>query len=247
MNSINITIVLNDETKNYNFTTLYSAIVNKNENSKYNIYILNNSKYNIEKEIQLMQKNKSNVNIKEIKTNDKYPLLKLKKYLPKNINKIIFLNYNTIVLKDLSELFNLSIMNKTIAGILDYNVSILKNERDFDYQSNKYINTSVLLIDLEKFKDISDETEYYFKEQTIINKNIFDSFLLNYRYGLINDKDLNLNLELSNKKHILENVLDGINNTNIIIFKKYPWENLYVIYGDLWIKYYTQFIYLLNN
>lgn len=247
MNSINITTILNNETKNYNFTALYSAILNKNEDSIYNIYILNNSKYNIEKEIKLIQKNKSSVNIKEIKTNDKYPLLKLKKYLPKSMNKIIFLNYNIIVLKDLSELFNLSIMNKAIGGILDYNVSILKNERDFDHQSNKYINTSVLLIDLEKFKDISDETEYYFKEQTIINKNFFNPFLLNYRYGLINDKDLNLNLDISNKKQILENVLDGINNTNIIIFKKYPWENLYVIYGDLWIKYYTQFIYLLNN
>lgn len=240
-------IIIEKNNKIYSFISLYSALINKEEKSIYNIYILNNSNDDIEKEIKLLQKNKSNVNIKEIKTNDKYPLLKLNKNLPKDVNKIIFLNFNTIVLRDLTELFNNSLMNKTIGGILDYNITILKNEYDFDYRSNKYINTSVLLIDLEKFKDISDENEYYFKEQTIINKNFINPFLLNYRYGLINDKDLNFNLDLSNKKHILENVLDGINNTNIIIFKKYPWENSYVIYGDLWIKYYTQFIYLLNN
>lgn len=248
METINIVLILNEINLKYNLTTLYSVITNSNPDNKYDVYLLVSELININKEIKFFKTLKQNLELHIKKTNDKYPLLKLKKYLPTSINRIIFLNYNTIVLKDLYELYNTNIKNKTIAAVIDFNIGILKNDRDFDYINNNYINTSVLLIELEKFQDINDENEYYFKEQTLINKMYANNiYFLNYRYGLINDKDLNLNLEISNKKHIIIDVLDGLNNTNIIIFKRYPWENEYVLYRDIWIKYYIQYLYLYNN
>lgn len=248
MESANIVLILNKNTLEYNLTTLYSIIVNKNNESVYDIYLLVDNEINIQKEITFFKSIKQNVNINLMQFVDKYPLLKLKKYLPTSVNKIIFLNYNTIVLKDLTQLFNINLKNKCLGGVIDFNIGILKNDRDFDYRSNTYINSSVLLINLEKFKNIDDENDYHFNEQTLINKMYTnDIYFLNYRYGLINDKDLNTNLELSNKNKILENVLDGINNTNIIIFKRYPWQNEYVLYRDIWIKYYIQYLYLFHN
>ena len=248
MESVNIVLILNKNNLRYNFTTLYSIIINKNSESIYNIYLLISDVMDIKKEITFFKSIKQNVNINQITVNDKYPLLKLKKYLPSNVNKIIFLNYNTIVLTDLTQMFNIDLKHKCLGGVIDFNIGILRNERDFDYRSNTYINASVLLIDLKLFKNNDDETDYYCKEQTLINKEYTNNiYYLNYRYGLINDKDLLLNLDISNTKHMLENVLDGINNTNIIIFKRYPWENEYVIYRDTWIKYYTQYLYLFDN
>ena len=74
-----------------------------------------------------------------------------------NYDKIIYCDVDTVIIKDLSPLFNLGINNYCIAGV--------KENRDSAYckmlkiKNNTYFNAGVLLMNLKKIREIPNISE----------------------------------------------------------------------------------------
>jgi lipopolysaccharide biosynthesis glycosyltransferase len=148
----------------YTYPTLVSMISALENSSKYTFYIFyllveknlfnkQNKKKFIHLEeryirckiniIELTNENLSNARI------DRYPIsayfrLLLPKILP-DINRIIYLDGDTLVFKDLTEMINLEMNNNIILGFVDDGYK--KAER-YGIKTYKYITSGVLLIDL---------------------------------------------------------------------------------------------------
>lgn len=121
---------------------LVSLLENAGNETRYDINILTNKRYtpNNTKLIEVI-KEKYNCNITFYKIHytctSIEEICKLISYNFNNLNKCIYLNHNVIVQRDLTELFNISSSNNSIAGV-----------RQIDDE----INSSVLLIDCEKVR-----------------------------------------------------------------------------------------------
>jgi len=125
---------------------------------------------------------------------DRYPItayyrLLLAKLIP-NVNKIIYLDGDTLVLKDLTEMINLDMNNNIILGFVDHSY---KKAEKFGIKTYKYITSGVLLINLKKMRkeNISQKFFYFIdnnknklnqEDQTVIN------IVLHGRIGLLPPK-----------------------------------------------------------
>ena len=105
-----------------------------------------------------------------------------------NINRILHLDLDTIILKDLSEIYHEDFNENYILGILDY----FRHGVDYlGLKSEKYINSGVILINLEKIR----KDKKYYDLINITNKEYLlhdDQTALNYvlypKIGLIPNK-----------------------------------------------------------
>ena len=110
-----------------------------------------------------------------------------------DINRILHLDLDTLILKDLSEIYNEDFNENYILGILDY----LRHGVDYlGLKSEKYINAGVILINLEKIRkdkkyyDLINITKYeYLKnhDQTVLN------YVLYPKIGIIPNKYISFN------------------------------------------------------
>ena len=114
-----------------------------------------------------------------------------------NLDRIIYLDGDTLTFKDLGEMFQLNFNNNYILGTLDY----YSNGVDYlGIKSKKYINSGVLLINLEK---IRNDKKYYGlinitrrrslrnDDQTAINYALFpDIGFLPSKYNIFNFNDI---------------------------------------------------------
>lgn len=85
--------------------------------------------------------------------------------LPNDIKKIIYLDCDTLIMKNLKELWNYDLNGKIIGAVNDYR-SIYYQKNLKITSNNCYINSGVLLIDLEKYR----KNEYEKKLIDIIEK-----------------------------------------------------------------------------
>ena len=85
--------------------------------------------------------------------------------------KVLYLDVDTIVLKDLSKLYSVDVTDKDFAGVLDAYGRYLINPL--------YVNTGVLLMNLKKMKsdnvfarciDLLAHHHYFFPDQAVLNK-----------------------------------------------------------------------------
>src|SRR5690606_25321038 len=80
--------------------------------------------------------------------------LNIEKYLPPNINKLIYLDSDVIILDDIAKIYMQGLEENTIAAVLDlatdqnHSYSLLNN-------NNNYFNSGVLIIDMEKWKKLN--------------------------------------------------------------------------------------------
>ena len=80
-----------------------------------------------------------------------------------NIERILYLDGDTLTFKDLKEMYNLDFNDTYILGTLDY----LSNGVDYlELKSEKYINTGVILMNLEKLRN----DKKYVELINIVNK-----------------------------------------------------------------------------
>jgi lipopolysaccharide biosynthesis glycosyltransferase len=93
-----------------------------------------------------------------------------------NLNRIIYLDGDTLVLKDLSEMINIKMNNKIIMGFIAYCNYFPMNYRLKNY---KYINAGVLLMDLKAIRK-ENITEQFLHH---INRH---EFMIDYDQSLIN-------------------------------------------------------------
>ena len=122
----------------------------------------------------------TNESLSNARTTKRHPIatyyrLLLAKLIPK-VNKMIYLDGDTLIFTDLTEMINLEMNNNIILGFVD---DAYKKAEQFGIKTYKYITCGVLLINLEKmrkenisqkfFDFINNKKRLAQKDQTIIN------------------------------------------------------------------------------
>ena len=184
-NKINICYCLNNNVINQLNNSLES-LFEYNDIDNLNIYII--SQDNEELDIEQIKFN-NYLNFRQIKKTN-LPTAYLRIFLPNDLNKVIYLDCDTIIEADLTELYNIDLGDKLIAGVLDYNMNSC---RKFDLDYYQYINTGVLILDLEKlrnfnFKDKCLEFIKSFKEDLVYNDQDVINFVLKDNIFILEDK-----------------------------------------------------------
>lgn len=254
-----------------------SLLENSDKDKNYKIYILvpgDISEDNIKKLASLQAKYK-NCHIETRKIGDNYDEYQSYRYFTKAIffrlkipsvlaqeKKCLYIDTDTIITGDLSELYETDISNYYIAGIPDgtgisYEKRLKESLNMSDNTIRNYINSGVLLWNLEKVRQ--DNIEEKFDE--FVQKNVFET-----KRALFPDQDcinmvcegkilslpLKYNLGVQIKAHIeyennriakacfsKEDWEEGINNPVIIHYtsNRKPWRCLKCPYIDLWWRY----------
>ncbi len=199
---------------NYTYPTLV-AITSLMENSKkdthYDVYIMTPGGFteeNSQKLLNLREKYDNRCKISLIDMKDRYKdandrghittptyyRLSLSSLLP-SLNKIIYLDGDTLIFEDLTDMFNIDMDGFYYKGFLDNNVH---GTKAFGVENDHYICAGVMLINLEKLRQDNMEAKFeaFIKEnnerlvqhdQTVINvvcaKN---NGVLPAKYGIFN-------------------------------------------------------------
>ena len=234
---INIAYSLDNKYINLFYTSLYTLLENANKNTIYHIYVQvgdsfdNGYKETIKKFEKIYfncfihfldMKNDFSYAIKGILSSSAYYRLKLPILCP-NITRIIYLDSDTLILKDLTELYTLNFEKNYILGRLDK----MSGELDsLGLVINNYINSGVLLMDLynlRKYNYTNNFTEYLQRHNNYQFLNHHDQTLINYvchdKIGILkpryhmwpfeNETELN---ETNNKFRIKYNIEEFIND-----------------------------------
>lgn len=269
---MNIVYCLNDNYKLYTATSLYSLLDNKNKDTIYNIYILHHpdteisffdvieKKFNIKLNFINMGDIANNLFIsRHIQTPTYYRLFITE--VISNIDRCIYLDGDTIINKDLTELYNIDMGDKIIGGVLDIYNELFKIKFPHLYINERkpnYINAGVLLINVSKFKEINCFKLY--NDYLILNpkphshdQDVINFVLENYIYILphkynvfndimcFNDSDDNLKplykiLSSINKDYSHETLKKNYNNKIITHYVNKP-DLSNCLFLDTW-KYY---------
>ncbi len=184
-----------------------SIIKNKNFKTKLEINVLgfDLSDENIKK-IYSQQRLNSKINVIKVSDNDIHGLNSsstisthvtkadyLKFFLPsifKNKDKILYLDSDTIVLKDLSELFNTDIGDNYLGAVDEWNIEYTKKSKLPDY-----FNNGIMLLNLKKMREdniekkllnckLKDKTNEYVTQDTF-NKVIDKIYYLHLKYNVL--------------------------------------------------------------
>lgn len=177
----------------------------------------------------------------------------------KNFSKAIYLDCDTIVMHDVSEMYKVDLNNHYIGAVKDYGMSTIASKKDrdknfFDFYNNfcgiydfkSFFNAGILLLNIEK----------------ILRDNIFDQFLKtveklnqfkNYKFyadqevlnTVFKDKvllDESWNVQVNNANFLeLLSIAPGIDKCNIIhyigILKPWKSDCPNSCYKELWWKY----------
>lgn len=87
--------------------------------------------------------------------------------LPPDVTRVLYLDADTIVLSDLNELFNAAMQGAPIAGVID----CCSDEMSARLRLKNYINSGVLLMDLQQWRDKNLVTHCL--EHAVMNSEIF--------------------------------------------------------------------------
>ena len=178
--------------------SMISLILNADKNTLYNIYILHSNDFNENSKkflIRFQNKFDSGCRIILINMGDSYKNLKHKKRLSiaayyrlslpsafPNINKIIYLDCDTLVLGDLKELIDFDMKDNVIMGFIDYPDSI----KLLGLIKSTVICSGVLLFNLELLR------KYNYSKK-------IDDFIAKYKSRLILDDQTILNIVMQDK------------------------------------------------
>lgn len=241
--------------------SMTSILENKNVDTKIDFHIMHPGNFyneNKTKIISLKDKYKNcNVNLIDMgdRFNDAYTVrhhitptayyrLALPSLLP-NLDKIIWLDCDTITFKDLSEMFNINMTECYFKGFLE----TCKEHRKFDVDSKfdmcPGICTGVMLINLAALRENNLEEEFdkfikvsngkrTFNDQTVINIVCHDKINgLPAKYGLWND----FNLIKKNSHYSEKDVKEAFASPVILHVIHKPWENLRYWGSKYWLEY----------
>ncbi|MBR0430679.1 glycosyltransferase family 8 protein [Candidatus Saccharibacteria bacterium] len=250
-----------------------SAIMNKNPGTFYNIYVLCNG-VSLEKKQKILELKNPEVAIKIIDVDNKedYSGFKIegitatptsiyKFYIPtilKNVDKIIFIDCDTIIQGGLSDLYNINLGDNLVGSVK--NPSRLMRQKPELSKRCKYFNSGVMLMNLNAMReyDCPEKMMEYRRtgfnrlmDQDAINATVKSRVkMLPFKYNTMVGV-VTANLFWSNGES-LENIKEawGINKkfsvediiSNAVILHYYaaakPWK-YYDSYGnDIWYRYY---------
>ena len=182
--------------------TLLSSIKENHTRDKINIFILNKDLKQKEKNKIKTRFNNTNIYIRFITINDNeinnFPVLEKRypveiyfrlfatKYLPKNIDRILYMDVDTIVINPLEDFYNMDFDGNLFIGATHVNNFFKKfNQLRLKLPRNSdYINSGVLLMNLKQLRDVDIENDV--KQYIKNNKGkllLPDQDLLNALYG----------------------------------------------------------------
>lgn len=170
-------------------------------------------------------------------------------YLPSDIDKILYLDADTIVINPLDSLYEMNIENDYYAGATHVRSFLTKMNhiRLKEYGQYPYINTGVLLMNLKNLRQYQNQEDVFdFINRHEKNLLLPDQDIISVLYGqhiqLIDAMKYNLSdriLSIYNHEHFLHpKTIDWIRKNTVIIHycgKNKPWNQKY--YGQLDIFY----------
>ena len=199
-NRINLCLSCDENYSKYAGVVIASILANAKVDDDIYIYILDGNIKDSSKDKILSLKSIKNCSIEFIKINeeafDDYKKiqthsyisiaacyrLKLPSLLPQ-INKVIYLDCDVIVCSSLKYLFNVDLQNNVIGGVLDIDIKRKKRK-------SNYVNSGVLLMDLDKMREQSVENALLtYTQQNINNITLGDQEIIN---SVLSDKILNI-------------------------------------------------------
>ena len=199
--------------------TLTSLAENSKKENYYDIFILIPNNFNIEYRLQILQLELKyrNINIKIIE--GEKPYVKFENYdsnfsklflhlLIPGYDKMIYINYNTLIFADLEELFNIDLQENYFSGFLSNET----NKHNFTYDNsiislNKSINTNIMLINTKKLNQNNKINEFkLLYSQNKDNKNFDEKAMINIlfknetdilpeKYGMPNFDNVDIGLK----------------------------------------------------
>ena len=252
---------------NYTLPTIVamtSMLENVKEGTEYKYYILVPGDFtdeNKQKILSLKEKYKSKqfeinfINMKdEFKTAKQslwgaaaYYRLRLPSMLGQ-YGKCIYLDGDTIVNKDLSELYNIDLEDNYVGGIRDFGMNS-ERAKDFGMKSvDKYINSGVLLMNLKKLRDdrLEDKFKWFvennkekllYTDQDTLNVCCFDKIkILPLKYNF-----MEIFIAETNCLHFYRQPQsnEAFNNLVVIHYasNQKPWKNFDALFAEKWWKY----------
>lgn len=266
MKNINVCFICDKKYSMPTSVAIQSLVMNSNKKTKYNVYVVG---VDLDEQISnIFQKLKSgHVNIFVMNINNKYESISadhgyvskaglLKFDLPNifsNLDKILYLDCDMLILKDLKELYSIDLKNKYAAVVKDM-AGTLEEGHAKRLKHKDYFNSGMMLLNLKKMrednlseklldyklhKDIKhfmdqDSLNYVFKENVIYVSPIYNNMApnqLNYSDKEISDfYDIKFNLTLD--------------NTVILHLTNYRkvWDYEDVWGRTLWMKYYNEYL-----
>ena len=166
-----------------------------------------------------------------------------------NEGRCIYLDGDTIVRKDLTEMFNLNMNDSYVAGIRDFNEIINSESEHFKVLGipnlNSYVCSGVLVMNLEKIrndnltsvfeelvKQNNENKIFKFPDQDIINKACYGHiFTMPFKYGALAHTDLTMPYEKSEYAQWASNKKDweeGRKDPTVVHFTgTKPWKKVY--------------------
>ena len=279
MKDINICFLTDNGYVMQTCVAIYSLLKNRSSESKYNIYILCNDVSKKNKDFfSVMNGDNFKINIIDLDFDKSFE--KLDKDVPasptaickfqipnilSHLDRVLYLDGDIIINKDLFELYNVDLQKKYIGAIKDtsglsrslYNLFIKKNIF--------YFNSGVMVMDLKKMREnhISDKLIDYrihgyndLMDQDslnyVLNKNVLElPFMYNTQlmFSTITHSDVNSlkkYFHLSDKYSSISSIL---NDAYIIHYsgKKKPWKHLDGCQHDLWFEFYKKCPYGVNE
>ena len=151
--------------------SLYSLLENNKEVDKITVYIVDNniSEKNKEKLKFIAKSFNREINfipiqdlLQNFKKNDDFPISGYARlFITKaiNVDKVLYIDCDTIINGSLEELWNINIDNYLVAGVQDNPAQFMVELVGMD-KNDRYINSGVLLINLKKWREYNIEDKF---------------------------------------------------------------------------------------
>ena len=181
--------------------TITSLLENSNKETKYEIFILVPKNFMINNRLKLLTLELKYKNTKINLVESEEPFVKIKHFksnyykifLPSlipNYDKIIFLNWNTVIFDDLEQLFNIDLEDNYFLGFLNNNNTSYNN---LNLRIEKTIKTNVLLVNMKKLSENNYQKDFKniyinFKDNKEMNEEIMLNALYHKNIGILPPK-----------------------------------------------------------
>jgi len=247
--------------------SITSLIKNSGEDRKYNIHVVGDGLKEDEiKELEELSSLKNNVHVDVLKVENNYgDIYKEHQHVSKaallkfsladifnSLNRIIYLDGDTLILGDIAELFDIDITDYYGAAVSD--VPTIMDQKSNDRIGHKnYFNSGVMLLNLSKWR--ADEVSVMLinekkkeKWRLFVDQDAFNTVLgehvkyLPLKYNCIYGETINKPIEqVAGLFHMTaEETGKQIENPVVLHLadKKKPWNNIGADKIELWMKYY---------
>lgn len=269
---VNITYITDSQYVPPTMVSMYSAIANKCPTSTYNFYIITENITDLDKEriFKLKELSPDTINIKIIpRFEPDLPFENMQRFLQykvgmhkiylseilSDLDKVIYMDGDTIVQKDLRDLYGFDIKNVYASVAKDgiyYRFPKEMQEMGFD-KRGYYFNSGVMLHNLKKQRDdrLVDKLVNYIKthkdfygDQDVLNVVMEDKLkLMSYRYNCISTFFEADNLDFLSEyfaEELPKNTIDIYKKSSIIHYAgDKPWQDDYrpLYLKELWYDY----------